>query len=79
MSKPDQKSRFNVGAVVVPKSGGSPMTVHSIRMPSQYDQVDGNERKPTISCQWFGGKKLEHGSFPEDNIEFVKARDGSKE
>lgn len=48
---------FKVGDVVVLRSGGPEMTVSD---PNAYGgQVD---------CQWFGGRKLEHGRFPPQSL-----------
>lgn len=56
------KREFNVGDIVELKSGGPRMTVKSLptEAGSQY------------TCQWFAGKKLEQGHFPEDSIQAVK-------
>lgn len=43
---------FEVGDVVVLKSGGPEMTV-------QEESGEGH-----VWCQWFGGRKLERGRFP---------------
>lgn len=49
---------FQVGQVVRLKSGGPDMTVRSV--PSEHNQV--------YHCQWFAGKKLEGGPFPEESL-----------
>jgi uncharacterized protein YodC (DUF2158 family) len=49
--------RFKVGDIVQLKSGGPDMTVQEDGYPA------GN-----IWCQWFGGRKLERGEFPEDSL-----------
>jgi uncharacterized protein YodC (DUF2158 family) len=52
------KGRFQVGDIVKLKSGGPEMTVRG--------------RAPTVGaydCQWFAGKKLESGRFPEESLE----------
>jgi uncharacterized protein YodC (DUF2158 family) len=54
------KGRFQVGDVVKLKSGGPEMTVKH-----QYDDDDDYE----YQCQWFAGKKLESGRFPEAGLE----------
>ncbi|MGF1718336.1 YodC family protein [Photobacterium chitinilyticum] len=51
-------TRFKVGSLVTLKSGGPVMTVQS-----EYDQ--------NYSCQWFAGKKLDHGTFPQASLEEV--------
>jgi uncharacterized protein YodC (DUF2158 family) len=49
-----QNTSFNIGDIVVLKSGGPEMTVQS--------KPDGLES--FYWCQWFAGKKLERGRFP---------------
>ncbi len=55
--------KFNVGDIVQLISGGPEMTVAEVRaqhVPTIY--------AGKISCQWFAGKKLEHGYFPADSL-----------
>lgn len=50
------KDTFQVGDIVELKSGGPPMTVVSRSgMPLGSD---------IVNCAWFGGRKMETGSFP---------------
>ncbi|EHN8758651.1 YodC family protein [Klebsiella oxytoca] len=58
-------SNYNVGDKVRLKSGGPVMTVHEldVRHPPIYR---GNMR-----CQWFAGKKLEEGYFPDESLEAI--------
>ena len=51
------KSRFQVGDVVKLKSGGPEMTVQDEDESGEYH------------CQWFAGKKLASGWFPEAGLE----------
>lgn len=53
---------FTVGEIVKLKSGGPEMTVQTV--PNAADKY--------YNCQWFAGKKLEHGRFPADSLECVK-------
>ncbi|WP_196489370.1 YodC family protein [Burkholderia territorii] len=55
--------KFKVGDIVQLKSGGPEMTVQS--QPS-------NPSSTTYWCQWFAGKKLESGAFPENSIQLAK-------
>ena len=50
-------AKFTVGSIVKLKSGGPEMTVQSV--PTQYNEY---------FCQWFAGKKLERGEFPEGSL-----------
>lgn len=52
---------FKVGDIVQLRSGGPEMTVRTIPTAT-------NDH---YNCQWFAGKKLEHGSFPEDSLKPV--------
>lgn len=56
-------SKYKIGDKVKLKSGGPIMTVHntSVSNPIQY--------RGNLRCQWFAGKKLEEGYFPEDSVE----------
>jgi len=49
------KTEFKVGDLVQLRSGGPTMTVSSIYAGD-------------VRCKWFGGKKLESGSFPPASI-----------
>jgi uncharacterized protein YodC (DUF2158 family) len=61
------KSEFVIGDIVKLKSGGPDMTIRSV--PDSMDSY--------YNCQWFAGKKLEHGRFPADSIEKVKKENGT--
>ncbi|MBE0422112.1 MAG: YodC family protein [Pseudoalteromonas sp.] len=56
-----KNANFEVGDIVKIKSGGPEMTVRSV--PSQHAAY--------YICQWFAGKKLEQGNFPNDSLESV--------
>ncbi|AIV05920.1 hypothetical protein LA59_10745 [Vibrio harveyi] len=58
---------FNVGDIVKLKSGGPDMTVKEVRMNIS-DEFTGNYR-----CQWFAGKKLDLGDFPQESLLKVEA------
>ncbi len=53
---------FAVGEIVKLKSGRPDMTIQTT--PKATDSY--------YYCQWFAGKKLEQGRFPEDSLERVK-------
>ena len=59
-------SKYQIGDKVKLKSGGPVMTVHQVGVtyPQQY--------KGNLRCQWFAGKKLEEGYFPEASLEDAK-------
>ncbi|WP_081057260.1 YodC family protein [Burkholderia cepacia] len=51
--------KFKIGDIVQLKSGGPEMTVQSL--PSATTTT-------SYRCQWFAGKKLESGPFPEESL-----------
>ena len=59
----DVANNFVIGNIVKLKSGGPEMTIRTVP----------DTAKGYYECQWFAGKKLESGRFPEDSLETVKA------
>lgn len=59
----EKSSGLEAGAIVRLKSGGPDMTVKAVLASN------GN-----IRCQWFAGKKLEAGDFPEKSLETVESK-----
>lgn len=57
---------FKVGQIVKLKSGGPDMTVKDINTNFSTGQFTGS-----YNCQWFAGKKLDSGTFPQESIEEV--------
>ncbi|CAN8139122.1 DUF2158 domain-containing protein [uncultured Thiomicrorhabdus sp.] len=57
-----RESIYQVGEIVKLKSGGPGMTVKEIIL-NMNDEFCGNYR-----CQWFAGKKLDSGVFPEESL-----------
>lgn len=49
--------KYKVGDIVQLKSGGPNMTIQNVPAGGI-----------SYGCQWFSGKKLEHGVFPEDSL-----------
>jgi uncharacterized protein YodC (DUF2158 family) len=62
MSKANE---FNIGDIVKLKSGGPDMTVKEV-LANLADQFNGSYR-----CQWFAGKKLDVGVFPQESLSAV--------
>lgn len=58
-----KKNTFNVGDIVKLKSGGPEMTINSVSTNSQTGEFTG-----VYTCQWFAGKKLDQGRFPEESL-----------
>ena len=61
-------SKYKIGDKVKLKSGGPVMTVHETNVIIA--KYRGNLR-----CQWFAGKKLEEGYFPDESLEEAKDDD----
>jgi uncharacterized protein YodC (DUF2158 family) len=58
---------YNIGDIVKLKSGGPDMTVKEVISGSMTEEFTGNYR-----CQWFAGKKLDMGVFPQEALVPVK-------
>lgn len=56
------ENKYSVGDIVKLKSGGPDMTIQA-----ELDEFTG-----FCTCQWFAGKKLEQGRFPEESLEKVE-------
>lgn len=55
---------YNIGDIVKLKSGGPDMTIREpIFDVSHKSDFTGNYR-----CQWFAGKKLDNGVFPQESL-----------
>lgn len=52
---------YKVGDKVKIKSGGPDMTVQTV--------IETNQGTYSYWCQWFAGRKLERGNFPEASLE----------
>lgn len=57
------ENKFSTGDIVKLKSGGPDMTV----------QGEPDDMRIFYTCQWFAGKKLEQGRFPEESLEKVES------
>lgn len=57
-----RQNEFKIGDIVKLKSGGPEMTVQQVP----------TDTGTYYKCQWFAGKKLESGLFPEGSLESVK-------
>lgn len=58
-----KQNKFNLGDIVKLKSGGPDMTVKEVVIGYNSNEFTGN-----YHCQWFAGKKLDVGTFPEESI-----------
>lgn len=67
-----RENQFNVGDIVKLKSGGPDMTVQDLEKSSIGFTIEApREFNGYYSCQWFAGKKLESGVFPEESLELI--------
>lgn len=57
--------KYKTGDIVQLKSGGPNMTVENVN-DTAYGGLPVDA--VTYGCQWFSGKKLEFGTFPEDSL-----------
>ncbi|EGR0536025.1 DUF2158 domain-containing protein [Vibrio parahaemolyticus] len=74
---------FSVGDIVKLKSGGPDMTVKEVETKPKMDSYGDYEEDANGSyiyvpngnyvCQWFAGKKLDHGVFPEESLLAVES------
>ncbi|PHM69015.1 YodC family protein [Xenorhabdus kozodoii] len=62
-SKNPRTPNYKLGDRVYLNSGGPEMTISDIELQIRTDEFTG-----TYRCQWFGGKKLERGTFPEESL-----------
>ena len=58
-----RESIYQVGDIVKLKSGGPDMAVKEVVNNRNDGEFSGNYR-----CQWFAGKKLDRGEFPEESL-----------
>lgn len=77
MTNQNIQPTFAIGNVVKLKSGGPDMAIKSLKMnkSSYVSEVFSGE----YVCQWFAGKKLESGIFPQDSLIFVTKDDDNDE
>lgn len=54
---------YNKGEIVYLVTGGPSMSISEVQRSFSTDEFKG-----TYRCQWFAGKKLEHGDFPEESL-----------
>ena len=69
MATKERKAIFGLGDTVKLASGGPEMTVNQVESSMRDGTFNGKYR-----AQWFAGKKLESGSFPEESLELVKKK-----
>ncbi|TVL34521.1 YodC family protein [Shewanella xiamenensis] len=65
----NRKPQFGLGDTVKLVSGGPDMTINEICLGFSTKSFIGS-----YFAQWFAGKKLEKGNFPEESLELVKKK-----
>ncbi|WFX93275.1 DUF2158 domain-containing protein [Citrobacter braakii] len=65
MSNKERKPKFKIGDIVYLVTGSPSMSVAEALTEYKHNAYGfyGNYK-----CQWFAGKKLEHGTFPEESL-----------
>lgn len=61
-------NKYNVGDIVKLKSGGPDMTINDVVVGYNSKEFIGS-----YDCQWFAGKKLDKGRFPEESLVAVSS------
>ena len=59
---------YQVGEIVTLKSGGPEMTVREVHISDGYGSLEEGAFTGKYTCQWFAGKKLDSGVFPEESL-----------
>ncbi|RZN87722.1 YodC family protein [Acinetobacter johnsonii] len=63
----ERKPKYQIGDKVKLNVGGPDMAIDRILISKEYDS--GHEYfSGKYSCQWFAGKKLDSGNFPEESL-----------
>jgi|TARA_R110001592_G_scaffold152074_5_gene379294 uncharacterized protein YodC (DUF2158 family) len=58
-----KNNMYNVGEIVKLKSGGPDMSINKVLVNYSTKKFAGS-----YDCQWFAGKKLDSGTFPEESL-----------
>ncbi len=67
MSNAARTPKYKIGDIVYIVTGGPSMSVAEPLI--EYKSEDGNNAfRGNYKCQWFAGKKLDHGIFPEASL-----------
>ncbi|MGH1498208.1 DUF2158 domain-containing protein [Yersinia proxima] len=61
-----RKPKFKIGDIVYLVTGSPSMSVAEPLI--EFKSGDGYAFRGNYKCQWFAGKKLDHGIFPEDSL-----------
>ncbi|MGV5004841.1 YodC family protein [Acinetobacter variabilis] len=71
----ERKPKYQIGDIVKLNAGGPEMAIKE----TQPGYPSGKQFFGTYRCQWFAGKKLDHGDFPEDSLVLVRKQGASSE
>lgn len=68
---PKSTPKYNIGDIVYLVTGGPAMSVSS----QEHDYEGGTYPfNGKYKCQWFAGKKLESGTFPEESLTTINPK-----
>ncbi|MEX9225380.1 YodC family protein [Providencia rettgeri] len=63
------KAKYKVGDKVKLNAGGPVMNIQTVNQ--KYSGTGDFSFNGTYTCQWFAGKKLDSGTFPEASLDKV--------
>ncbi len=63
----EPKPLYNIGDVVCLNAGGPEMSIKNLKVHHSTEEFLG-----TYRCQWFAGKKLDSGEFPEESLILIR-------
>lgn len=66
----ERQPKFKIGDIVKLNAGGPDMAIKQLYAGNLSSSFKGQYR-----CQWFAGKKLDFGDFPEESLILVKQQD----
>ncbi|EOR06000.1 YodC family protein [Acinetobacter tandoii] len=70
----ERKAKFQVGDIVKLNAGGPDMAIKQLYAGNVPTSFKGQYR-----CQWFAGKKLDFGDFPEESLIPASKQEASSE
>lgn len=71
----ERKPKYKVGDVVKLNAGGPEMSIYKV----DPDYLSSKRFYGTYGCQWFAGKKLDNGIFPEESLVLVRNQGSTSE
>ncbi|QHJ78727.1 MAG: hypothetical protein [Bacteriophage sp.] len=68
----EKQPKYKIGDLVMIKSDGAVMTICSYSRHKHTIETDSSKFNGVYMCQWFAGKKLDSGVFPQESLVLVK-------